>query len=185
LLQATAGKNMTVSLMEGHGTIGVGGNQQDLVGGQELTVPLGGANGLQASGPPTIAHPIQWPSFDLPVQCQVAKAAGIILPCQPTPVCTFNVAKFVAGSNPANLVVNVTGAPSCAATKMYWTVSGVESVSFGVESVPFNGIKVPLDASYGVCITKPTTYELRMVCGGVTKSVFYTLQYQPITNKGQ
>lgn len=52
-LQARSGEEMTVSMLSGEGSVQSAGEEQTLTAGQELSVPLGGDSGLEASGPPS------------------------------------------------------------------------------------------------------------------------------------
>jgi hypothetical protein len=52
-LNAEKGKGLKVGLLEGHAEVKAGGVTQTLKPGQSTTVPLGGANGLEASGQPS------------------------------------------------------------------------------------------------------------------------------------
>jgi hypothetical protein len=53
VLEAETGGDMTITMLDGSGSVSVGGQQQALVGGQALSVPLGGDSGKQAVGPPS------------------------------------------------------------------------------------------------------------------------------------
>ena len=56
LLQAVPDKTLEVTLIEGHATVSTSGGSQNLLPGQKVSVPIGGANGLTAQGAP--ARPI-------------------------------------------------------------------------------------------------------------------------------
>jgi hypothetical protein len=50
--RAEPGAAMTVSVLDGTGAVEAGGASQEVGPGEEVTVPLGGGDGLQAAGPP-------------------------------------------------------------------------------------------------------------------------------------
>jgi hypothetical protein len=57
-LKATKGQKMEVSLFSGSGRITANGQEQFFGAGQKVTVPLGGASGTEASGPPSAPQPL-------------------------------------------------------------------------------------------------------------------------------
>jgi hypothetical protein len=61
VLRASSGGGLLVRAMEGHVGVTANGITQTLFAGQELSVPLGGANGLVAIGPPStpISAPLE------------------------------------------------------------------------------------------------------------------------------
>lgn len=82
------------------------------------------------------------------------------------PRCTFTVKYFGTDRNPA-LLNPLTG---LACATLGWSVSGVQQVFLGRQSIPFTG-------SQRVCIRQTTTYTLSMTCGGRTMSRSYTLRF--------
>lgn len=59
LLQAAAHDSMTVAMLSGTGRVNALGREQDLDAGETVTVPLGGADGMQANEPPSAPTPME------------------------------------------------------------------------------------------------------------------------------
>jgi hypothetical protein len=68
-LRANAGGEMVVSVYEGSASIVADGHVVYFGAGQSVSVPLGGANGLQADGPPS--EPVPLSDADLAVACSL------------------------------------------------------------------------------------------------------------------
>jgi hypothetical protein len=67
VLEARQGEQMSVTMLDGSASVSSGGQEQFLGAGQVVTVPLGGANGVQAVGPPSV--PTSAPPTVLSVGC--------------------------------------------------------------------------------------------------------------------
>jgi hypothetical protein len=200
VLRAAAKGLMTISVLEGVVTVKVGTRTITARTGQEITVPLGGANGLEASGPPTGPRLIIQAPLIVPSLCELAKAAGLTVPCQVafrptfTPRPRTQVPRATtAGPTPmpgSTATPQTGGAPNCTFTVQRFNADqnpapydpgqGAYCTTMrwdveGVESVFFNGQGVVGHGSQSVCIQQPTNFTLTMQCGGQSKSVGYTL----------
>ncbi len=60
ILRAVPYQQMTVTLIEGHGQIAAHGVTRLLPAGSQISIPLGGSNGLQSVGPPSPAYPVAY-----------------------------------------------------------------------------------------------------------------------------
>src|SRR5258708_40325234 len=79
-------KATKVKGIRAHATINSSGKEQNITSGEELDVPLGGSDGLEADGPP--GAPEQIPADDTTIaeSCSVANSASADNPCdQPQP----------------------------------------------------------------------------------------------------
>lgn len=147
ILRATTNRTMTITVLEGFATVSLGANQQSATAGYELNVPL---RNLRVSGPSSPPKPAQTADLALNTLCQLTSAAALTIPCDAKPTCTFSVQRFTADKNPVQLATNLSGAPICPPTTLFWEVDGVESVEF-------NGHNVPPHGAEEVCVTKTTT----------------------------
>jgi hypothetical protein len=195
---ARTNDSMAILPLEGQITVVAHGLTRTVRPGQIVSLPLGGPLGRDVIGPPGAVYRVQASTLFAQTVCRFAKAAGLSdVPCNVTqpntstqgtrvpgpvvtraapvpptptqaqaagPVCTFTVQRFAADQNPAP--VNATTGQHC--TTMRWDVEGVETVYFNGQGVVGHG-------SQFVCMRVATTYTLTMNCGGVTKSVSYTV----------
>ncbi len=84
ILRAQPNGNMTVSVLEGQAVVSAASQQQTVNAGGELTIPLGGPNGLDASGPPASPYLMDnshIAALDLSTVCALAQAIGLQVPC--------------------------------------------------------------------------------------------------------
>lgn len=72
-LQAHANESMTVSMLSGSAVVSANGVDRYFGAGQQVDVPLGGAGGMQASGPPSEPSPL--PSEVLQTSCTLTGSA--------------------------------------------------------------------------------------------------------------
>ncbi len=187
IIRAVAKQAFTLSVITGQASfILPPGNTKPLIvpAGQELSIPLGGKDGLEFVGRPVIARIPRQNSLNLKTLC----ALGLNVPCDilpptftpgpkpPTrtpvpatqaatqqasgPNCTFTVQRFTAIPNPAQYSPNSRG---LFCTTLYWDVDGIESVYINGQGVVGHG-------SQQVCMQKATTYVMIMNCGGQTQS---------------
>lgn len=70
VLEARAGEQMSVTMLDGSASVVSSGQEQFLGAGQVVTVPLGGASGVEAVGPPSV--PFSAPPTALSVGCALA-----------------------------------------------------------------------------------------------------------------
>lgn len=77
ILQAEKNKQMTITTLHGSATVNAAGQGQTATTGLQISVPLGGTDGLQASGPPTSPVAVNLAEYALPVVNQIAGAAGV------------------------------------------------------------------------------------------------------------
>jgi hypothetical protein len=83
-LRAARNRDMVVSLYSGSGLVASAGGEQYVGAGQQVTVPLGGPNGTDASGPPSTPAPLS--ADDLYLSCSLtgqACSSGDITPVAP------------------------------------------------------------------------------------------------------
>src|SRR5262249_35803530 len=175
LMSAVPNQNMTFDVYKGQLTASFGGKQVTITNGEQLSIPLGGTYRLDARGPPSTPQPMQTENLNLDTVCALGKAANLNIPCTPAPPCTFTLRRFSAPSNTVRLVTNVTGAPLCAPTKLYWEAEGVDHVFL-------DGREMPPAASLSVCINQTTNYTLRLVCNGESHTSRYTLNFESVVN---
>jgi hypothetical protein len=123
ILRAQPNGNMTISVLEGHAIVSAGSQQQTVPAMQEVSIPLGSTNGLDASGPPSAPYPIQGArgaDLDVPTICQIAQALGFQMPCSLTaPVVSTPAARTAAPTRRAT----VTYTPTRKATQPTFTPS--------------------------------------------------------------
>ncbi|MEP7285705.1 MAG: SH3 domain-containing protein [Chloroflexota bacterium] len=105
ILSAQPKGQMKVSIIEGDVSVKADGVTRRIKTGNELTVPMGGANGLQAVGAPSIPQAIpneaESNSLFLKTVCQIGGAVGLSVPCEivtPTPTPTKEI--FYGGGAP-------------------------------------------------------------------------------------
>ncbi len=204
ILRAQPNHAMTVAVLKGHVAVTAANQTQTITTGEELSVPLGGANGLDASGPPSPGRPIANDNVFAPFLCKIAQSAGITIPCTSAPIPTPRPATRIPPSRiPSTRVPStrvpagatstpvVSTGPTCTFTvnnfsadnnpaildraKKSWCTTMRWDVQ-GVETVYFDGRGVTGQGSTPVCIQQDTTYTLTMNCGGRSQSVNYTLR---------
>ncbi|MCC7448026.1 MAG: hypothetical protein IT324_11455 [Anaerolineae bacterium] len=81
VIRSDPGKFMTVSLLDGKATIAAFGKTETLLPGQELSLLLGGANGLDVIGPPGIPRNLLNNVLITGTLCQLAGALNLSVPC--------------------------------------------------------------------------------------------------------
>lgn len=140
-LRANAGGEMVISIYEGSASILADGHLVFFGAGQAVSVPLGGANGLEAAGPPS--DPVPLSQADLAVACalsgqyctnaeirplnqetaQVVLATGFGLPSSQA-AGTSTTAVFTA-TRTATPTVSATASPTLtpSRTPIFWTAT--------------------------------------------------------------
>lgn len=105
IMRASANASMTVTVL--HGGVTVTSQGQSVTAGplQEISVPLGGPNGLVANGPPAPAKPADISLLVLPSVCQLAQAAGLSFNC-PTTLPAAAAATNTSTNVPPTLVLS-------------------------------------------------------------------------------
>ncbi|MCA9909249.1 MAG: LysM peptidoglycan-binding domain-containing protein, partial [Anaerolineae bacterium] len=132
LLQASPAQKMTVTVLEGHATVSVPGygTQQTALSLQAIDIPLGGVDGLQAVGAPSIPYPVATRNLGLSTVCRLIAWAGLNSPCtaqntiqptaSPSPLPTLAPTE-TATLPPAPTMTPFVAAPPCAVqTSIGW-----------------------------------------------------------------
>jgi len=81
VIRSDPGKFMTISLLDGKSTITAFGKTETLLPGQELSLLLGGANGLDVIGPPGIPRNLLNNVLITATLCQLAGSLNLTVPC--------------------------------------------------------------------------------------------------------
>src|SRR5579859_3735981 len=85
LLRATKNDSLKITVLHGSAQVTAMGASQVGSPGQEIDVPLGGSNGLKASGPPSAPITANVRPLIMPVVCSIAQAAGLKFTCWTLP----------------------------------------------------------------------------------------------------
>jgi hypothetical protein len=150
--KATEGEQMEVSLFSGSASIFADGQTQYFGAGQKVTVPLGGENGKEASGPPTKPRPLS--ADELLLACTLTGqycSVNLLTPISPEQA----QAKIQIG---LGLTPTATSSPSKTATSTS-TLTLTPSASparTGTATVTITRTKTPLVSPTRTLTPKPT-----------------------------
>ncbi len=160
ILRAVPHKQMTVTLIEGHGIITAQGVTQILPAGSEISIPLGGANGLESAGPPSASYAVAYDvTFDQlinmtdHVALQYAEKHGL-----PTPTSLFVALPGSPGFANGGVTGGNTGPNPASA-------GGAVNSGLPVVSAPGGAPPVPVVSSPGKAATTMGTV---MIIKGIT-----------------
>jgi hypothetical protein len=155
---------MRIATIEGEATVKSANVTQVVEPGAQVRLPLGGSDGLQASGPPSPPEPYNV------VTIQQAPLVMLDRPIQvPPPIETSTPSPVPLSPTPGGVNFNADAlvVPSGNCTTLHWDVPNAKSVFF-------EGQPTQPSSSRQVCPTSTTTYTL-LVTGNDGKQTFYQL----------